>query len=416
MTSTLTNWAGNVTYAARAIHTPSTVAELQAIVRQSNKLRAVGSRHSFNRIADTDGDLVVMRGLNRVVTLDAAARTVTVECGITYGELGPWLHAQGYALHNLASLPHISVVGAVTTATHGSGNGNRNLAGAVAGIEIVTANGDIVSLKRGDADFDGAVVGLGALGVVSAVTLDIEPTFEVRQDVFLDLPFDALVANFEAISSSAYSTSCFTTWRGDTVGAVWLKSRAGASVPRDLFGASPATRSVHPVPSIDATPCTPQMGELGPWHDRLPHFRMEFTPSVGAELQSEYFVSRKDAAAAFMALHEIQDRFNGLLLVSEIRTQAADDLWLSMNYQRDGLGLHFTWRPDWAGVTAVLPLIEAALAPFGARPHWGKVFAMPASDVRSRYPRLSDFAALARRYDPSGKFTNELVAEYIFSS
>lgn len=414
MTGTLRNWAGNIAYAARTVHTPGTVAELQAIVRGSDKLRALGSRHSFNRIADTDGDLVSMRKLNKVVRLDAAARTVTVEGGITYGELCPWLHRQGFALHNLASLPHISVVGAVSTATHGSGNGNRNLAGAVAGVEIVTAKGDVVSLRRGDADCEGAVVGLGALGVVSAITLDIEPAFEARQDVFVDLPLAALAENFEAISSSAYSVSGFTTWRGDSVDMIWLKNRAGASPPRELFGARAAERPIHPIASIDPTPCTPQMGVPGPWYDRLPHFRMEFTPSVGAELQSEYFVPRTDAAAALTALHRIQDRFNGPLMVSEIRTQAADELWLSMNYNQPSVSFHFTWHPDWEGVRKVLPAIESALAPFSVRPHWGKLFTMAPTDIQSRYPRLADFRELVRRYDPAGKFTNELVATTIF--
>jgi xylitol oxidase len=414
MTGTLRNWAGNIAYAARTVHTPASVGELQAVVRASDKVRALGSRHSFNRIADTDGDLISMRKLNRVVRLDATARTVTVEGGITYGELCPWLHAQGFALHNLASLPHISVVGAVTTATHGSGNGNRNLAGAVAGLEIVTASGEVVSLRRGDADFDGAVVGLGALGVVSSITLDIEPAFEVRQDVFVDLPLAALVENFEAISSSAYSVSGFTTWRGDSVDMVWLKNRAGALPPRELFGARPADRPIHPIASIDPTPCTPQMGVPGPWYDRLPHFRMEFTPSVGAELQSEYFVPRTGAAAALTALHKVQDQFAGPLMVSEIRTQAADELWLSMNYRRPSVSFHFTWHPDWDAVRKVLPVIETALAPFGVRPHWGKLFTMAPADIQSRYPRLGDFRDLVRRYDPKGKFTNELVAATIF--
>lgn len=414
MTEPLRNWAGNIAYAARAIHTPATIAELQAIVRRSDRLRALGSRHSFNSIADTDGDLVSMRNLNRIIKLDPVARTVTVEGGITYGELGPALHAQGFALHNLASLPHISVVGAVMTATHGSGNGNRNLAGAVAGLEIVTANGDIVSLKRGDADFNGAVVSLGALGIVSAITLDIEPTFEVRQDVFLDLPFASLTDNFDTITSSAYSVSFFTTWRGDNVDMVWLKNRAGGIPPRDLFGARPADKPIHPIASIDPAPCTEQMGVFGPWHERLPHFRMEFTPSAGAELQSEFFVARKDAAAALTALKAIQTQIAVPLLVSEIRTQATDDLWLSMNYERDGVGLHFTWQRDWDAVRKVLPLLEAALAPFAVRPHWGKLFTMPPADIQSRYARIADFRALARRYDPAGKFTNELVGACIF--
>lgn len=413
MADTLRNWAGNIAYAAAAVHTPRSVAELQEIVSKSQGARALGSRHSFNTIADTTSDLISMRDLDKTIALDSVARTVTVEGGITYGQLGPWLNAQGFALHNLASLPHISVVGAVTTATHGSGNANGNLATAVAALEIVTASGEIVRLKRGDADFNGVVVGLGALGVVSSITLDIQPTFDVRQDVFVELPFTALIANVEAITSAAYSVSSFTRWRGDHVDMVWLKSLADA--PRhsgDFHGARPADRPIHPIASIDPAPCTPQMGVTGPWHERLPHFRMEFTPSVGAELQTEYFVPRANAAAAIAALHEIQDQFNGPLMVSEIRTMAGDDLWLSMNYERDSLAYHFTWQRDWDAVRKVLPLIEAALAPFAVRPHWGKLFTMAPADVKSLYPRFADFVALARRHDPAGKFRNAFVADY----
>ena len=413
MADTLRNWAGNIAYSTDSVLTPRSIAQLQDMVRQSPRLRVLGSRHSFNRIADTSGDLVSMRQLDQVIALDANARTVTVEGGITYGQLCPWLETQGFALHNLASLPHISVVGAVTTATHGSGNANGNLATSVSGLEIVTAGGDIVSLNRGDTDFGGAVVGLGALGVVSSVTLDIQPSFEVRQDVFVDLPFTSLVDNVEAITGAAYSVSCFTRWQGDTADMVWLKSLADAPRQRgDFFGARPADHPIHPIASIDPTPCTPQLGLPGPWYDRLPHFRMDFMPSVGAELQSEYFVPRADAAAALTALKQVQHQFAGPLLVSEIRTQAADDLWLSMNHQRDSLAFHFTWQPDWEAVRQVLPVIEAALSPFGVRPHWGKLFTMAPAEVISRYWRFNDFRALAWRYDPEGKFRNPFVADY----
>jgi alditol oxidase len=412
MADSLRNWAGNITYGSAAVLTPRSTAQLQDIVRRSPRLRALGSRHSFNRIADTSGDLVSMRQLDQVIALEPTTRKVTVEGGITYGQLCPWLEAQGFALHNLASLPHISVVGAVTTATHGSGNANGNLATSVSGLEIVTAGGDIVSLQRGDADFSGAVVGLGALGIVSAITLDVQPSFEVRQDVFLELPFVSLVENVDAITGAAYSVSCFTRWQGAHVDMVWLKSLADAPPPKgDFHGAHPAPHPIHPIAAIDPTPCTPQMGVRGPWYDRLPHFRMEFTPSVGAELQSEYFVARPAAAAALSALKQVQHLFAGPLLISEIRTQAADDLWLSMNHQRDSLAIHFTWQPDWEAVRQVLPIIEAALAPFEARPHWGKLFTMPGSEVAARYWRGNDFRALARRYDPDGKFRNAFVAE-----
>jgi xylitol oxidase len=411
-----TNWAGNIAYGAATMHEPSTIAELQTIARHAHKVRALGSRHSFNRIADTDGDLVSVRRLNRIVSLNEKARTVTVEGGITYGELCANLEKSRFAIHNLASLPHIGVVGATATATHGSGNKNGNLSTAVAGLKIVTATGDIVELKRGDADFAGAVVNLGALGIVAEVTLEIQPAFEVRQDLYTELPVSSFIDNFEAISGAAYSVSFFTLWQGDTIQQLWLKNLATApDAPKgEFFGAKAATRPWHPIASIDPTPCTEQMGVPGPAYLRLPHFRMEFTPSAGAELQSEYFVARRDAVAAFKALHSIQHLIAPVLMVSEIRTMAADDLWMSPNYREDCVAFHFTCKQDWPAVSQVLPRIEAALAPFSVRPHWGKLFTMSAPDIQARYPRLADFQRLVQDFDPTGKFRNAFIEDYIF--
>lgn len=415
MTEANRNWAGNIIYSTASVETPRTVLEVQEIVQRSRKVRALGSRHSFNRIADTDGTLVSLRGLNKLLSLDTAARTATIEGGITYGELAPLLDAQGFALHNLASLPHISVVGAATTATHGSGNGNRNLATSISGLEIVTASGDIVSLRRGDADFDGAVVGLGALGIVVRATLDIVPRFEVRQNVYLDLPFDTYVEQFEAITGSAYSVSAFTHWSGDSIAHIWLKSLRDVPVRSgDFHGAKAAPRPYHPIETIDPAPATEQLGVAGPWHERLPHFRMAFTPSVGAELQSEYFVPFTQAREALRAVRGVQERFAPHLMVSELRTIAADELWLSMNYRQPSLAFHFTWKPDWPAVKKVLPVIEAALEPFGVRPHWGKLFTLPKAALQSRYGRLGDFRALAERHDPQGKFRNAFLDDTVF--
>jgi xylitol oxidase len=321
----------------------------------------------------------------------------------------------GFAASLSASLPHISVAGAVSTATHGSGEKNRNLAAAVRGLMIVTASGETLSLSRGEAEFDGAVVALGALGVVTEMTLDIQPAFDVRQDLYVGLPFTALLDNLDALEASAYSVSLFTAWRGEHIDLVWLKSLADAP-PRsgDLFGARPAERPYHPIITMDAAPCTEQMGVAGPSYLRLPHFRMEFQPSAGAELQSEYFVARRDAVGALEALKAIQDRIAPHLMISEIRTIAAEESWLSMNYRQDSLAFHFTWQQDWPAVSKVLPQIEAALAPFAPRPHWGKLFTMAPAEVQSRYARLGDFRALLGRHDPAGKFRNAFVDDIIF--
>jgi xylitol oxidase len=416
MTEGLRNWAGNLAYAAHSILTPRSADELQAIVRRARKLRALGSRHSFNAIADTPGDLVSLKHLNRVLDIDTARRTVTVQGGATYRDLGPALDAAGFALPNLASLPHITIVGACATSTHGSGNSNPGLASAISAMKIVTASGETVRLARGDPGFEGAPVGLGALGIVSEVTLDVVPRFEALQQVWLDLPFPALVENFDAIMSSAYSVSVFSSWRGDIVDQIWLKSLGDAPpLSRDLFGARWVDRP-HPLnPKPDDKPSTELLGVREPWFQRIPHHRIDADLASGAELQTEYFVARADAPAALEALHAIRDRFTPLLQISEIRTIAADKLWLSGFYERDSVALHFAWNPDWPAVREILPVIEAALAPFAPRPHWGKMFTLPAREVQTAYPRLGDFRALLGKHDPEGKFRNAFVDEVVFA-
>ena len=419
MREALTNWAGNYQFHSERIHRPGTVEQVQDIVSRCATVKALGSRHSFNTIADTDADHVSLERFNQVEEVDHERRTVTIGAGVRYGDLCGMLHRAGFALHNLASLPHISVAGACATATHGSGDQNGCLATAVRALEMVTANGEIVSLSR-DRDgeqFRGAVVGLGALGVVTRLTLDVVPTFVVRQDVYENLPLAAVEQHFDALFSRAYSVSLFTDWRGDAVNQVWVKSRVTGSEPRtpesSLFGATIAASSRHPLPELSAENCTEQMGICGPWHERLPHFRMEFTPSAGEELQSEYLVPRQDAVRALHAINGIRDRVAPCLLISEIRTIAADDLWMSPFYKQPCVGIHFTWRKDWPAVREVMPAIEEALEPFNARSHWGKLFTMAPSRVQSLYEKLPDFQQLIRQYDPDGKFRNAFLDAYI---
>ncbi len=419
----LTTWAGNLTYGAARVHEPRTVEQVQEVVAGARRVRALGTRHCFNDLADTEHDLVRLDGLDPDVRVDADARTVTVAAGTRYGALARVLHAQGWALHDLASLPHISVAGAVATATHGSGDRSRNLAAAVAAVDLVTADGTLRHVARGDADFPGVVVGLGALGVVVRVTLDVEPTYDVAQEVHTDLPWDVVLEHLDDVTASADSVSLFTDWTGPAVQQVWRKTRltAGARYERrtELFGARPAPGPLHPLPGIDPVHCTEQLGVPGPWHERLPHFRLEFTPSNGDELQSEYLVPRERAAEAFAALRGLAPVVAPLLQVSEVRTVAGDDLWLSTASGGDRVALHFTWHPRQAEVEAVLPRLEAALAPLGARPHWGKLFASlgtPGSDPRTLYPRLDDFRALVARTDPEGTFRNAFVDRHVLGA
>jgi xylitol oxidase len=396
------------------------VEDVQELVAKSGKVKVIGTRHSFNDLADSSGCLISLGKLNRVISLDRARRQVTAEAGIRYGELCETLHREGYALHNLASLPHISVAGACATATHGSGDRNRNLAASVCALEIVKADGEIVKLSRdqADGDFNGAVVGLGGLGVVTRITLDVIPAFRMSQYVYDDLPLMQLEEHFDAIFSSAYSVSLFTDWKRPVFNQVWRKQvltdGKPASADPEFYGAVSADGPRHPVAGMPTENCSEQLGVPGPWHERLPHFRMAFTPSAGDELQSEYFVPRERAFDALCAIDGMRERIAPLLHTSEIRTIAADDLWMSPCFRQDSVGIHFTWKADWPAVRQVLPLIEERLAPFRARPHWGKLFAMPPERLQPLYEKLPDFRNLLERFDPEGKFRNAYLNRYIF--
>lgn len=416
------NWAGNYMYRATQLHEPETVEQIQELITRSSKLKALGTRHSFNDIADSPGDLISLEHFNKIVTLDSERRTVTVEAGVRYGRLARWLHTEGYALHNLASLPHISVAGACATATHGSGDLLGNLATAVSAMEVVTGKGEVVVLSRDqDRDqFQGAVVGLGGLGVVTKLTLDISPTFEMRQDVYENLPLTELEDHFDELFSSVYSVSLFTDWRNAIFNQVWLKRHVpdGASVELEpqLFGATLATSHFHPIATLSAENCTEQMGVCGPWFERLPHFRMDFTPSSGEELQSEYIIPRQHAFAACRAIDQLREHIAPLLQISEVRTIAADDLWMSPCYKQACVCIHFTWKKDWPAVRNVLPVIEEQLAAFEARPHWAKLFTMSPARLQSLYKKLPDFQQLLQHYDPQGKFRNAFLDKYIFGN
>ena len=407
------NWAGNVSYGAERIERPGSLDELQELVAAArtggHRVHALGSRHSFSRIADTDGVLIETAGLPALIEVTDDGRAVRVSAGIRYGELAPTLHRRGLGLANLASLPHISVAGAVATGTHGSGNRIGSLASAVRAVRILTAGGE-QTLRRGTPDFDGAVVNLGALGIVTELELDVEPTYQVAQTVYEGPGWDALLAEFDRATSLGTSVSVFTRWTSTTrADQLWVKNRTdrAPSDPELLerLGARAATVKWHPILGVAAQACTEQLGVPGPWHDRLAHFRLEFTPSAGAELQSEYLVPRSEAVAAIEAVRGLADRISPLLLVSEIRTMAADRLWLSPAHGADTVGIHFTWRPEQDAVQALLPDLEAAL-PGSTRPHWGKLFTMDPAQVAGRYPRWADFAGLRDRLDPDGLFRN----------
>jgi alditol oxidase len=415
------NWAGNFEYATERLYSASSLDEVKEFVRANSRIKVLGTRHCFNKIADSTDQFLSLNAMDQVVALNEEARTVTVDAGIRYGQLCPYLDSKGWALHNLASLPHISIAGACSTATHGSGEKNGNLATAVSTLEIVTATGEVVKLSRekdGDT-FQGAVVGLGALGVVTKVTLDIQPRFMMKQYVYENLPLSELKQHFDAIESAGYSISLFTDWQKQRINEVWLKiemdQSPGFDAPPEFFGATRATRNLHPIAELSAENCTEQMGVPGPWYERLPHFRMGFTPSSGKELQSEYFVPRSHAIDAILAVERLHDRVGPHLLISEIRTIAADDLWMSPCYKRSSVTIHFTWKQEWPAVRKLLPVIERELGPFHPRPHWGKLFAICPEKLRSTYERMHEFTELCTSYDPRGKFRNEFPNSNIFA-
>lgn len=414
-----TNWAGNYTYRAEHLDLPSDVGQVKKNILEHARAKALGARHSFNSIADSREEQISLKHFDQI-GLDAKNRIVTVGAGVTYGQLAPYIDSRGFAVHNMASLPHISVVGACATGTHGSGNGNGNLSTAVRAMEMVTADGSVVTLSRekmGDT-FSGVVIGLGALGVITKITLEVEPAFQMTQRVYEGLSFSQLEHHLDAILASGYSVSLFTDWQKHRATQVWIKQRVDRDrgAANDFYGAKPATRKMHPIVDHSAENCTEQMGVPGPWYERLPHFKMNFTPSSGAELQTEYFVPRAKGYEAIAAVEQLRDQITPHLFITEFRTIAADELWMSPAYKRDSMAIHFTWKPEWPEVKKILPQIEEKLAPFGARPHWAKLFTMKPTTLQGQYARLNEYRALVGKYDPKGRFRNEFLDTNVLSS
>ncbi len=412
------NWAGNLEYSAKEFYQPESVEELQELIRAADKIRPLGTRHCFNTIADSKHSQVSVRSFDNMITIDSNAGTATIDAGASYGQICTDLYKRGYALHNLASLPHISVAGAMATATHGSGVKNGNLGSAVSAFTFIDAQGEIQRLSRKDDGeiFDGMVTHLGGLGVIIDITLDLETAFDAVQQVYQFLPVSNLLENFSRIMSSGYSVSLFTDYQTETVNQVWVKSKVGQQEPAvaDFFGAKAATKDLHPIVTLSAENCTSQMGVPGPWYERLPHFKMEFTPSSGKELQSEFFVPMDKAAAAFEVISALKDHLKKVLMISEVRAIAADKQWMSPFYQQDSIAFHFTWEQDRQGVAQVLPLIQEGLKPFGVRPHWGKVFTIDPQLLQSLYPNRNNFLEVLARYDPNGKFRNDFIQKYLY--
>lgn len=406
------NWSGTYVYGASRIIQPTSIDELQEVVAREPKVRALGTRHSFNEVADGPGVLVTTTEIPTDLVIADDRQSVTVGGGTRYGVVATALEAEGLALHNMGSLPHISVAGATATGTHGSGARNGSLATSVRALEFVGADGSLRTVRRGDPEFDGSVIHLGTLGVVTRVTLDVEPSFRARQDVYLGVPWSALDGGgIRDLMELGYSTSLFTVY-GENVTQMWVKSRIPDGQPDidvadELFGATRNDNRVAFVSEDDNT--TPMDGSVGPWSERLPHFRLDRTPSNGDEIQAEYFVALDEGAEAVAAVRTLADRIQPHLLVTELRAIKADDYWLSETQGRDSLAIHFTFAKHPAEVAALLPQIEEVLRPFTPRPHWGKVASLSADELEARYPRLPEFRALVAKHDPEAKFGGAFV-------
>ncbi len=404
------NWAGNVLFNESAIVYPRTMEELQHLVRENDKVKVRGTAHSFNYIADTHALALSLQDLPQEIVIDADLMQARVPAGIKYGDLAKHLHQKGFALNNLASLPHISVAGTVMTGTHGSGSKNQSLADQVVAFEMVLADGALRTFARTShpVEFDGMVVALGALGIVTHLTLKIEPAFSVNQWVYTDMARENFYDHYEELLDLGYSVSFFIVWGRSGLGDLWVKSKdsAGFVLPDALYGANKQTEKRHPIAGIDPIHCTEQFGESGPWFERLPHFKFDFQPSAGAELQAEFFIGRADAARALRALEQISAQIEEVAMVTEVRAIAGTSLWLAGAHERETIAIHFTLRQD-ERVPQLLAEIEHLLAPFTARPHWGKLFTH--TNLQALYPKYNEFKALLKKYDPAGKFTNNFI-------
>lgn len=401
----LMNWSENFTFEATGVERPKTIAQLQDVVAAAPRAKAVGTRHCFTRIADSPGGVLVdTSGLDVGVTVDHDTMTATVPAGWSYSKIVAELEAQGVALPNLASLPHVSIAGATATGTHGSGDTNQVMAACMSGIELVDGEGELRTIDSGHPDLKALSVGLGAFGIFTTLTVDVEPSYLVQGAYFRETSWQNLLDNLDDVMASAYSVNLHAAYSDTNVRGIWSKYRLEGSEPLDLpdelFGMTRVEGQLTPGKNTI-------INEPGPWSERLAHFTPESAPSAeGDELQTEYFVDRKHGAAAINALRKMGADLDPHLHGTEIRTVASDDLWLSPCYRRETLSLGMTWRKHEPEVRALLPRMEEALAPFEARPHWAKLFAYDRSALLDQFEHLDATLTLAESYDPNGTFNN----------
>jgi len=308
----------------------------------------------------------------------------------------------------MGSLPHISLAGAYATGTHGSGDTNQMLSSSLKAFSFIDAKGELIHYGIGDENFDACRLGLGSYGLWVSVTLHVVPTYQIRQDVYRQIPWESFYEDPKLGTSAGYSVSLFTKWGGAKIDQLWAKSMIGdLQPPATLYGQSAEGNSlVELAPGVGAN-LTQQGGVPGPWLDRLPHFRLDATPSAGNEIQTEYFLNRDAAIEAMREINKISSLINPTLVISEIRTIAQDSAWLSPMKQEDKIALHFTWKNERQSVSKAVDLVERALAPFAPIPHWGKVHHFDERRLALRHEKLSEARATFDSLDPAGKFSSE---------
>ncbi|KAI1700234.1 d-arabinono-1,4-lactone oxidase domain-containing protein [Ditylenchus destructor] len=363
----LHNWGNNFRFSTQNIQYPTSVEEVQQIVRNANKLRVVGTRHSFSKIADSPNTMLSTLALKNIIGFDPTVPSITVQAGITYTDLNPFLPNYG----------------------------------------------------PNDPELKAIAVGLGAFGVITQVELEVEPTFNLTNYVFVNMPEQDIYDHFDEIENLGYSVQLFTDFSTPGVWDqvwVWVRSDENSNVGnmQNLYG---ATRTHEQVTAIEALPPTYLMeqGKEQPWYYGLVDYHLGLSGFDGAEIQSEYFMPYENAIPAIQAVSNFSDLIAPRVYTMLIRTIKGDDLWMSESFNETTVAIHFTWKPNMTAVMEVLPQIEQALLPYGARPHWGKVFAQGPETYLHRYPKLNQWKQLAETLDPTHKFRNKFLEDTVFT-
>jgi FAD/FMN-containing dehydrogenase len=382
MSDAWTNWSGAITSRPVAFERPHDEAAIAAVVaraaREGRVVRPLGSGHSSSGLCATDGVLVSLERWSGVESVDPTSGCVTVRAGSVLHDLGAGLLGHGLALENLGDIDRQTLAGALATGTHGTGRALGNLASRVRGLRLVTATGDVRTLDASQPELAGARVSLGALGVVSAVTLQALPAYRLHERV-RRISLAEVLATFASEAARHRHFECFY-------------------FPRHDFAEAK---------SLDPTVADPESVE-GREGERI-GWSADILPSV-RELkfhEMEYSVPEASGVACFGALAaRLRERHSGVAWPLEIRTVAADDAWLSPAHGRAtcAISVHQDGRKPHAEVFADL---EPIFWEHGGRPHWGKWHRCDASRLAPLYPRWKDFVALREHFDPGERFLNE---------